>query len=283
MILLLISQLGFAQECPKTKINKIGKVVAPAINETSGMVVTDSIIWLHNDSGDSATIYAISKEGTYLGKADIKDAYAKDWEEMTSFTKEGKQYLLIGDIGDNRERKEKLELYVLPIPDKPADSSLSYSFSVQYDVGPKDAEAMFVDHNTNELIIYTKGREGTSYWLKAPLPTEDTTIKMIKFHEEKRRKFSPKTRKAMAKLITSADISPDGRWIVTRDYLQAKMWYHPEGQDIATTLKQTNCKIPLPLQEQGETIAFAPDGKSLWTLSEGSRPILYQIELFFPE
>ena len=283
MIIFFLTQLGFAQQCPKTKVNKIAKVISPEINETSGMVVTDSVIWLHNDSGDSATIYAISKEGTYLGKADIKDAYAKDWEEMTSFTKDGQRYLLIGDIGDNQERKEVVEFYVIPEPSQPTDISLSYSFSAQYDVGPKDAEAMFIDHNTNELIIYTKGREGTSYWLKAALPAEKSSIQFTRFYENKRSKSSPKTRKAMAQLITSADISPDGRWIVTRDYLQAKMWYHPEGQDIATTLKQTTCKIPLPLQEQGETIAFAPDGKSLWTLSEGNRPTLYQIELFFTE
>lgn len=283
MIIFLLSQLAFAQQCPKTKVNKIARIQSQELNETSGMVVTDSVIWLHNDSGDSATIYAISKEGTYLGKADIKDAYAKDWEEMTSFSKDGKQYLVIGDIGDNHERKEKVELYVLPQPEQPTDTSLSYSFSLQYDVGPKDAEAMFVDPNTNELIIYTKGREGTSYWLKGALPTEKSDIKMTVFHTEKRSKYAPKTRKGMSQLVTSADISPDGRWIVTRDYLMAKMWYHPEGQDIATTIKQTNCRIPLPLQEQGETIAFAPDGKSLWTLSEGNRPVLYQIELIFEE
>ena len=129
MIIFLLSQLAFAQQCPKTKVNKIARIQSQELNETSGMVVTDSVIWLHNDSGDSATIYAISKEGTYLGKADIKDAYAKDWEEMTSFSKDGKQYLVIGDIGDNHERKEKVELYVLPQPEQPTDTSLSYSFS----------------------------------------------------------------------------------------------------------------------------------------------------------
>jgi hypothetical protein len=297
MIIVLLSQLAFAQECPKIKINKIAKIQSEQLDEVSGMVISDSMIWVHNDSGDSASIYAISKEGVYLGKADIKQAYARDWEEMSSFEIEieqpqtdtpgppaKKRFLLIGDIGDNHERKESLELYVIPEPSKPEDIDLSYSFTIQYDqIGPKDAEAMFVDPTSNELIIYTKGREGTTYWLKAPLPTEKTTIKMSVFHQKQNYDVPPTTRRQMAKLITSADISPDGRWIVTRDYLTAKMYYHPEGQDIATTVTQTPCHIPLPLQEQGETIAFAPDGKSLWTLSEGQKPILYQIELHFPK
>lgn len=299
MIIVLLSQWAFAQECPKTKINKIAKIQSEELDEVSGMVISESMIWLHNDSGDSASIYAISKEGVYLGKADVKQAYARDWEEMSSFTMEIEQpqagsdsdapqpavkqkFLLIGDIGDNQERKDVLELYVVPEPSKPEDVNLSYSFSIQYDdIGPKDAEAMFVDPTSNELIIYTKGREGTTYWLKAPLPTEKATIKMSVFHQNQRSANPPQTRKQMARLITSADISPDGRWIVTRDYLTAKMFYHPEGQDIATTVAQTPCHISLPLQEQGETIAFAPDGKSLWTLSEGHKPTLYQIELTF--
>ena len=202
---------------------------------------------------------------------------------MTSFSKLGKKYLLIGDIGDNQERKHKLEFYVVPEPEQPTDTSISYSFSVQYEVGPKDAEAMFVDPNTNELIVYTKGREGVSYWLRGELPTEQKELTMTVFHTETRTTYSPKTRKGLAKLITSADISPDGRWIITRDYLMAKMWYHPEGQDLATTLQQTHCRVPLPLQEQGETIAFSPDGQSLWTLSEGNKPTLYQIELIFDD
>jgi len=198
---------------------------------------------------------------------------------MASFMKDGKRYFLIGDIGDNKERKSFIEFYVIPEPSNLGEVALKYSFTAEYEIGPKDAEAMFVDPRTNELVILTKGREGTAYWLKAPLPEEKTHITLNIFHKEKVSDTPPANEREGAILKTAADISPDGSWIITRNYLSSKMWFHPEGQDLTVTVQQGACRIPLPLQPQGETIAFSPDGQSLWTLSEGKPTTLYKIEL----
>ena len=277
---LLNTLLAAAQECPRSKIKKIANINSDQITEASGIVVTETLIWVHNDSGDSATLYAISPNGQPLGSAPIKGAFARDWEDMTSFQKDGERFFLIGDIGDNKERKTFTEFYVIQEPSHLGEVNLSYSFTVEYDIGPKDAEAMFVDPQTNDLIVLTKGREGTAYWLRAPLPEEKSHIKMTVFHQEKVSELPPVTKRDGAILKTAADISPDGSWIITRNYLSSTLWYHPAGQDMALTLQQGTCPIPLPLQPQGETIAFAPDGKSLWTISEGKETILYKIELF---
>jgi len=280
MIALLISTTLFAQECPRSKIKRIA-VVEDFVQETSGMVITDDLIWVHNDSGDSPTLYAINFDGVPVGRTQIKEAFARDWEEMTTFYKDGERYFLIGDVGDNRERKTFTEFYVIKEPTTMGSVPLEYSFTAEYDIGPKDAEALFVDPRSNDLIVLTKGRDGTAYWLRAPLPSEKKHVKMAVFHTEKLADTPPSSRTEKARFKTASDISKDGSWIITRNYLSAKMWYHPAPQDLATTLNQPSCRIPLPLQEQGETIAFSPDGTKLWTLSEGSRPILYQIELQF--
>lgn len=274
-------QYATAQECPSSKINRINKVITEDIDEASGLVTAENGIWVHNDSGDSPTLYHVGFDGSYLGQANIGSAYARDWEEMTTFVREGKTYFLIGDIGDNKSRKEFTTYYVIAAPEKAQDVEVLYSFTAKYSVGPQDAEAMFVDPNTEELIVLTKGRDGSFYWLKAPLPTEKSDIVLELFHQEKWSDVPPKGKRQQAKFITAADMSPDGRWIVIRNYLMARMWYHPEGQELSVTIQQMSCRIPLPLQEQGETIAFSTDGKSLWTLSEGTNQPLYQITLNF--
>ena len=71
--------------CPKGAIKKHGKVEHQAITEASGLVVTDSWLWIHNDSGDSATLYAVDKEGEKRATSSIEGAFARDWEDMTAF------------------------------------------------------------------------------------------------------------------------------------------------------------------------------------------------------
>ena len=283
MILLLTTLTVTAGQCPTSSFEKIAPIVESPLDEASGIVVTEKLLWFHNDSGDSANIYAVDPKGSYVGSTEIKGAALRDWEEMTTFRKESQNYFLIGDIGDNKEKQSFTEFYVVKEQPYTENLSLEYYFTAEYDVGPKDAEAMFVDPQTNELIVITKGREGTSYWLKAPLPAKDKHIRMTSFHSQKLSDGPLKTNQEGTVLISAADISPDGSWIVVRNYLSATIWHRAPGESLAEAIGREGCRLPLPLQPQGETIAFSPDGKHLWTLSEGKEPILYQITLEYPK
>lgn len=75
------------------------------------------ILWSHNDSGDLPALYAIDTHGHYLGKIDILNARAFDWEDIAVFEMHGKPYLLIADTGDNFSIRPTVSLYVLPEPD----------------------------------------------------------------------------------------------------------------------------------------------------------------------
>lgn len=67
--------------------------------------------------------------------------------------------------------------------------------------------------------------------------------------------------------------------LVIRNYLSAKIYTKSATQSWMEALQNTPCKFPLPLQQQGETLAFSPDGKSLWTVSEGTKQTIYEIQL----
>ena len=107
--MLSLIQLTIAEPCPKGAIKRHGKVKHESINEASGLIATENWIWIHNDSGDSATLYAIDRNGNRRASSTIDGAFARDWEDMTDFSENGKDYFLIGDIGDNKDARPSRE------------------------------------------------------------------------------------------------------------------------------------------------------------------------------
>jgi hypothetical protein len=74
--------------------------------------------------------------------------------------------------------------------------------------------------------------------------------------------------------ITGGAVSPDGRIVVLRTYLDAYIYTVP-GDDLVAALQASPRHINLPGQPQGEGVAFAADGQSILLSSEGvDTPIL---------
>jgi hypothetical protein len=64
-------------------------------------------------------------------------------------------------------------------------------------------------------------------------------------------------------------VAPDGTRLALRTYTDAYLWSMPDG-DVAGALRSGRPeRIPLPATAQGEGIAFAADGRSLLTSTEG--------------
>ena len=284
--------------CPSGKIKRMGAIKHSDINEASGLIVTDSWLWLHNDSGDGPNLYAVDKTGEKRASIGVHEAFARDWEDMASFTDLDKTYFLIGDIGDNKERQDQVTFYVIEKPSSSTTSPLLYTFTADYGtVGSKDAEAFVVDPITKRLLLITKGRDGTLHYLEAifPLPSQykasiepvinDVHLGAphISFVEVGQHSVGtiPLDKREQSRLVTSAAIHPNGEWLVIRNYLSAKAYHRTDDQSWSDALAQDPCRIPLPLQPQGETLAFSPDGQSLWTVSEGKKQTIYTIELTY--
>ena len=289
--------LALAEPCPKGVIKRRGKIQHEYINEASGLIATENWIWIHNDSGDSPTLYAVDRDGNRRATSRVEGAFARDWEDMTDFSENGKNYFLIGDIGDNKERLPEVTFYVIERPSSDTPSPLLYTFTATYEkIGSKDTEAMVIDPNTKELLLITKGRDGIFHFLQGtfPLPSEysaDQLIEDPKFNANKivlseihQESFAtpPLNRQEQSRFVTSATIHPNGNQLVVRNYLTARIYTKTSEQSWTEGLKNTPCKLPLPLQQQGETLHFSPDGSSLWTTSEGSKQSLYEILLHYP-
>jgi len=82
---------------------------------------------------------------------------------------------------------------------------------------------------------------------------------------------------------TSADISPDGRWLVMRSRsTTAYAFERTPGESIADALLGTPISFQLASESQGEAIGWAADGTSFFTTSERDGSSIYQYRLSPP-
>ena len=75
-----------AAACAHTLVGSApGILASDAIKETSGIAASrrvDNVWWVHNDSGDTAGVFAINTSGQTLGEYTLSGASAVDWEDM---------------------------------------------------------------------------------------------------------------------------------------------------------------------------------------------------------
>ena len=79
------------------------------------------------------------------------------------------------------------------------------------------------------------------------------------------------------RLVTGADIAPDGRRCVVRTYTAVLEWRVPEGGAFLDAFASRPARLPAPAEIQGEAIAYQADGHGLVTASEGRRAPVYLI------
>ncbi len=250
----------------------VGTVVDENVTEASGIAASSrypGAIWMHNDSGDDAIVYAAATDGSSLGTFEI-DALAFDWEDMAigPGPDPGRDYLYLGDIGDNLHFRPVITVHRIPEPDLGADGgpiTAVESFNLRYPEPGPDAEAMLVDPITGDILIITKGASGEpSLIFRASgndLSVGQTTdLEQIGIFELESGTF-----------VTAADIDRSGAAIVFRGYNEVWMWSRTDLGFIETFASEP-CRTPSTAEVQGEAISFAATGFGYFTMSEGSNP-----------
>ena len=256
---------------------QVGTLGSAAINEASGLGasrVNTDVLWVHNDSGDSARVFAINTAGTLLGIYNISGAGAVDWEDMSlgPGPTGGQQYLYLGDIGDNSATRGTIKVYRVAEPSVSSSQSFvnidlsgAESFTLVYPDGSRDAETLMVDPVNGDLYIVSK-RENNSrlYRAVASSLVNGATITL-----------DYKTQLPWG-WATGGDISPDGNEILIRGSGNASLWTRPPGTNVWDAFAQSPVSVPLRTEPQGEAIGFDGDGWGYFTVSEQTyQPIYY--------
>ncbi len=256
-----------------------GRLISPDIVESSGIAASrcqNDIFWTHNDSGDDAFIFAFGRNGEHLGAWGVQNAVNRDWEDIALIKdKNGKCFLYIGEIGDNKNRWPVLSIYRIPEPEimpEHASSSPSQPLATdpaevlqfRYPDGARDAETLMVHPQTMDIYVLSKLESGPAgvYRIK-PIFQFDRI--------QTAEKIADITVPAVPNgLLTGGDIAPDGRRLVVCDYLQAYEFSLPTGvDDFEEIWRQSPEAIDLGKRKAGEAIGYSSDGSAIYATSEG--------------
>lgn len=116
-------------------------------------------LWIHNDSGNAARLYAVDLQGRVRQRVDIRDAKARDWEDIASFRWHGMPYLAIADTGDNFSWHAEAAVLLLPEPQAGiASVAPQRTIRFHYPDGAHDVEALAIDVVAGDILLLEKRR-----------------------------------------------------------------------------------------------------------------------------
>lgn len=265
----------------------IGTIKSPDITESSGIAASrcqNNVLWTHNDSGDDAFIFAINLKGENLGTWKLPNAHNIDWEDIAAFKdKGGKCFLYIGEIGDNKAKREEHVIYRITEPKITMAASVTTRQSplftenaeilrFNYPDFNQDAETLMVQPKTGDIYVVTKRVSGPAgvYRLKPAFGIE--TVKANKITEIS----VPAIPNGF---VTGGDFSPDGQHVIICDYTRVYEWTSPENSSNFDDIWQQNPEsIDLGSRKEGEAVSYNLDGTIIYATSEGKSSPLIEVK-----
>lgn len=267
-------------------------ITDPRLDEISGMAASRrhaGLFWVHNDSGDGPHLFAVDREGAVRAALTLDGARNQDWEDMASFEREGRAYLLVADTGDNGGIRDRLRLLLVEEPaglgpDLRARPLRTIEF--RWPDGPRDCEAVAVDPDGRNAWLVAKKRVPPELW-RVPLDGDAGGVVVAERMGLLSGVLQP-TAEDLARnpvygryrsQITAADISADDRRFAVLNYRTAYVYQRRDGEDWATALAREPAELVLPWLPQAEALALDPDGGSAWISSEKLPAPLLQVPI----
>ncbi|NNC93188.1 MAG: hypothetical protein HKN80_11935 [Acidimicrobiia bacterium] len=249
---------------------QVGVVQSSDLDEISGATVSrqhPGVIWVHNDSGDDAAVYAVDISGKNIAEVRFPDLSARDWEDMAlgPGPDAALDYLYFGDIGDNQSSRADVLIHRIPEP-APATGAVtgSETLRVTYPLGPMEAETLLVDPINGDIVIAGKSLSGitTLYSLAGDLD----------WSRSQEATFVGEVRFGTFALATGGDAGT--KRVVVRTYDEVFAWERRPGASLVETVLSPSCRVTTVSEQQGEAIALTPDELGFYTVSEGvNQPI----------
>jgi hypothetical protein len=252
-----------------TDATSAGTISGAPITEISGLAlsrVNAGVIWTHNDSGDSARVFALDTKGAYLGQLTVTGATAVDWEDIAVGPCPGGSCIYVGDFGDNGMSRTNDALYRIVEPKIDAAPFATKSVSAdkipfEYPDGQWNAEALLIHPTTGEIVIVTKGASPGVYRFPATL-TAGTKVTLTKVSVPA----------GLDGVVTGGDVSPCGDRALLRTYSSL---FEYRIDTLGAGLATMPVKVPVGKEGQGEAVTYRADGRGYFTASEGASVALF--------
>lgn len=243
-------------------------ITDPRLDELSGLAASQlhpGILWTHNDSGDSARVFAVDAT-TCKVRAVVALQGVNSWDAeaiAVGRDPDGKPVIWFADIGDNTATRKSVELYRFDEPAKLISQTVPVvKATFTYSDGAHNAESLLVSP-----------APGGAMWVISKRQSVDSSIYALPAG------FGWKSFSGVARPIaksafmpTDASFAPDGRHFVVRTYLGATQFAgDPPGSDPQA--------VDIGFEGQGEGITYSFDSAFLYAVSEGEDPPLLKLPL----
>ncbi len=285
VLLLLTSSTPLSADDQRLAPEPFAHLRAKPIDEMSGIVKSrrrDNLFWVHNDSGDTARIFALDAQGnsvlptyskfSYYGDEPVDGkeqwrgfpvlyAQAYDWEDIAI----DENYLYIADAGNNANDRRDLTIYLVSEIDPTASTrsavikALPIAYSDQKEFPPKekhfDSESLFVDDGTLYLITKHRGggvtglgwEEGANlYRLDTAFTDRQNILTKVDSHP-------------MLTAATGAELSPDGRTLAVISYTALYLFRDPVSDKWFSQSSVRRVDLDTGVFKQVEAITWEDD------------------------
>lgn len=279
-------------------VRRTGTVESRALSEISGLAVsrkTPGVLFALNDSGNPAQLHALSETGATLGQWTVK-ARNRDWEDLGTLSMNGKDYLVIGDTGDNAQVRADSTLYLVEEPslDTPSTTVLvpSMTLRFRYEDGPRNVEAFAFNGSTLYLIskepIGPDGpRPSRLYELQIPEHI-DSTVQVAR-HTADLPLASTNLESRLAAAVagvdlnhpTALDFDTTGNTAYVLTYRHVIRIVKGDKQSWADAFSRSSERIFAHDLKQAEALAVKP-GQSVWFTSEYLAAPIWALPLLAP-
>ncbi|MBK7396305.1 MAG: hypothetical protein IPJ34_08400 [Myxococcales bacterium] len=249
----------------------LGKI-GGELDEASGLATSrlhPGIVYTHNDSGDTARVFALREDATQVAEIALVGVKARDFEDIAVGPCPEGSCVYVADIGDNNKVRKSLVVHRFAEP-KALAGKLAVNadpLRFKYPDGPHNAEALLVHPKTGELVVVTKVVIGAIGIYRFPTPLAPN-VEVTLEHVGEVVGIDP-----LSQLVTAGAVSPCGDRLLLRTY--GRLYEFTVTGSVAAALLGKPREVPAPDEAQGEAVTYRANGQGYLTTSEGLGAPLY--------
>ncbi len=229
------------------------------ITESSGLLDAGRLMYTFNDSGGDAVLYSVDKRSGHT--VAVSTYSSGDVEDVEAIAPAADGGVWVGDIGDNDEERESVEVYrTQPLVSATRRSDAldgrgpvveeevpSERFSLTYPDSAHNAETLLVHPRSGRLYVVTKELGGAVVFAAPRSLDADAENELTEVG-------------AVPGYVVDGAFFPDGRHLMLRGYGAASVYTFPDLGEVGT--------MRLPAQQLGEGLAIS-DEDEIYLSSEG--------------
>lgn len=277
-----------AAQCPG--IENLGALTKPiVVPELSGLAASlrhPGLLYGHNDSGDSARLYALNANGTHRATFNLLDVVAIDWEDIAVAHIEGQDWVYVADTGSNNLDRNELAVIRLREPElPPLNQTINLSeterFRLDFANRNEDVEGLAVEPGTGALILATRDRDGSGFTrVYRVIPRTDGGVARASLL----RSIADPPGGFRTKAI---DWSPGRRFVLLQHSNNSTTtrvldWRTPTGLSLGAILADNPCIQVIDNFAQAEALAILLDGTEFIVGGEGNEDPLRRYRFLDP-